>query len=81
MKKKPIIIYDTTLRDGSQAAGVSFSVEDKLSIAKKLDELERKCSAHDKAIVQLFDAIRQLMAPLEQKKKRPIGFGSWEDKK
>jgi len=39
MKIKPITVYDTTLRDGAQAAGVSFSVEDKLSIAKKLDEL------------------------------------------
>ena len=37
--KKPIIIYDTTLRDGSQAGGVSFSVHDKLKIARKLDEL------------------------------------------
>src|ERR1051325_2794002 len=32
-------IYDTTLRDGTQGEGVSFSVEDKLMIARKLDEL------------------------------------------
>ncbi|MGB0909337.1 MAG: citramalate synthase [Nitrospirales bacterium] len=32
-------IYDTTLRDGSQAEDVSFSVEDKVRIACKLDEL------------------------------------------
>ncbi|WP_073255617.1 citramalate synthase [Caldanaerovirga acetigignens] len=31
-------IYDSTLRDGAQAEGVSFSVSDKLKIAKKLDE-------------------------------------------
>jgi len=34
-----IEIYDTTLRDGSQAEDVSFSVEDKIRIAHKLDEL------------------------------------------
>ena len=32
-------IYDTTLRDGSQAEGISFTVEDKIRIAHKLDEL------------------------------------------
>ncbi|TNF53945.1 citramalate synthase [bacterium] len=32
-------IYDTTLRDGAQSEDISFSVEDKLRIAKKLDEL------------------------------------------
>ena len=34
-----IQLYDTTLRDGSQGEGVNFSLQDKLSIAKKLDEL------------------------------------------
>jgi len=34
-----IIIYDTTLRDGNQAFAVNFSVDDKLKIARKLDEL------------------------------------------
>jgi 2-isopropylmalate synthase len=36
---KKVEVYDTTLRDGAQQAGVSFSVEDKLKIARKLDEL------------------------------------------
>jgi len=34
-----IAIYDTTLRDGMQAEGVSFSLADKLAIAKCLDGL------------------------------------------
>lgn len=32
-----VFIYDTTLRDGSQMEGVSFSVADKLRIARRLD--------------------------------------------
>lgn len=32
-------IYDTTLRDGAQAEDVSFSAEDKVRVAQKLDEL------------------------------------------
>jgi 2-isopropylmalate synthase len=34
-----VLIYDTTLRDGAQGENVYFSVEDKIKIAKKLDEL------------------------------------------
>ena len=34
-----IYTFDTTLRDGTQGESVSFSVEDKLQIAQKLDEL------------------------------------------
>jgi 2-isopropylmalate synthase len=36
---KDILIYDTTLRDGCQAEDVSFTLEDKLRIAEKLDEV------------------------------------------
>jgi 2-isopropylmalate synthase len=32
-------LYDTTLRDGSQMEGISLSVEDKVRIAQRLDEL------------------------------------------
>ena len=34
-----IQIYDTTLRDGSQAEGISFSLQDKLAITQRLDAL------------------------------------------
>jgi 2-isopropylmalate synthase len=36
---KRIALYDTTLRDGCQAEDVSFTLEDKLRVAEKLDEL------------------------------------------
>ncbi|MEM6689047.1 MAG: citramalate synthase [Planctomycetota bacterium] len=36
---KKIEIYDTTLRDGSQGEGVSFSLQDKLNIAQRLAEV------------------------------------------
>ncbi|MFN4260158.1 MAG: citramalate synthase [Gemmataceae bacterium] len=34
-----IFLYDTTLRDGSQGEGVNFSLQDKLLITRRLDEL------------------------------------------
>jgi len=36
---KNVVIYDSTLRDGAQAQGISFTVEDKLKIADALDRL------------------------------------------
>lgn len=32
-------IYDTTLRDGAQSEGISYSLEDKIKIARQLDDL------------------------------------------
>ncbi len=37
--KKLVEIYDTTLRDGGQGKGISFSIEDKLRITTELDAL------------------------------------------
>ena len=34
-----IEVYDSTLRDGAQAEGISYSLEDKLLIARRLDAL------------------------------------------
>jgi 2-isopropylmalate synthase len=36
---KNVKLYDTTLRDGSQAEGVSYSVMDKIRIAEELDKV------------------------------------------
>ena len=41
-RKKPmrkVTLFDTTLRDGTQAEGISLTVEDKIKIAKLLDKL------------------------------------------
>jgi len=38
-QKHPVDLYDTTLRDGNQALGISLSLNDKLRIAAKLDEI------------------------------------------
>src|SRR5438552_7168209 len=39
MSPRRIEIYDTTLRDGTQGEGFNLSLQDKLLIAQKLDEL------------------------------------------
>ncbi len=39
MTKNQILIYDTTLRDGSQGEQVTFSAEEKLRIARRLDDV------------------------------------------
>ena len=39
MSTRRIEIYDTTLRDGTQGEGFNLSLQDKLMIARKLDEL------------------------------------------
>ena len=49
-------------------------------LAQKLNQLERKVGAHDRAIAELINAIRQLMTPVDPKKKRPIGFAPWKEK-
>ena len=37
MNPNQVSVYDTTLRDGTQAEGISFSVHDKIRIAERLD--------------------------------------------
>jgi len=39
MTSDGLLIYDTTLRDGTQGENVNFSAEEKLRIAKKFDEI------------------------------------------
>src|ERR1700729_3870059 len=37
MTDRSVALYDTTLRDGTQGEGISFSVLDKIRVAEKLD--------------------------------------------
>ena len=43
-------------------------------LAAKLEELERRLDSHDKAIVDLFAALKRLLEPPAPPKKREIGF-------
>ena len=50
-------------------------------LTAKLNELERKLTTHDQAIAGLINAMRELMAPPPQPRKRPIGFVTPQEKK
>jgi len=72
-----IKLYDTTLRDGMQAEGVSFSLEDKLSIAARLDELgldyiEGGFAASNPKEMQFFEEA----AKLGLKTSKIVAFGN-----
>ena len=40
MAKEPLIIFDTTLRDGEQSPGASMTSDEKVRIAKLLERLK-----------------------------------------
>lgn len=71
-----IEIYDTTLRDGAQAEGVDFSVQDKLLLTKRLDELgfdyvEGGYPASNEKDAEFFRRVRDL----DLKNVRVCAFG------
>ncbi|MFA5088555.1 MAG: citramalate synthase [Candidatus Omnitrophota bacterium] len=73
----PIFIYDTTLRDGSQTEGVSFSVTDKIKITEKLNDLgvhyvEGGWPGSNPKDKEFF----QIMKSRELKNSRVVAFGS-----
>lgn len=70
-------LYDTTLRDGAQSEGISFSVVDKLNIARKLDELgihyiEGGWPGSNPKDAQFYERLRELRL----KNARIVVFGS-----
>lgn len=77
MQQKQVIAYDSTLRDGAQAQGVSFTVEDKLKIVQKLDDLgigyiEAGNPGSNPKDLEFFDRV----ASLQLKHTKIIAFGS-----
>ena len=60
-----ILIYDTTLRDGTQREGISLSLNDKLNIAQKLDGfgvhyIEGGWPGSNPKDAEFFDAVREM---------------------
>jgi len=77
MQQKKVIAYDSTLRDGAQAQGVSFTVEDKLKIVQKLDDLgigyiEAGNPGSNPKDLEFFERV----ASLHLKHTKIIAFGS-----
>jgi len=74
---KTIKLYDTTLRDGTQAEGINFSSSDKILIARKLDEfgihyIEGGWPGSNPKDIEFFQQVRSL----KLKKARVAAFGS-----
>jgi 2-isopropylmalate synthase len=72
-----VLIYDTTLRDGAQGEGLSFSLDDKLKIVEKLDYLgiayiEGGWPGSNPKDLEFFSQVRNL----DLKHARITAFGS-----
>jgi 2-isopropylmalate synthase len=75
--KVRVLIYDTTLRDGAQGEGISLTVDDKLKITRKLDDLgvayvEGGWPGSNPKDIEYFRRVRSL--PLHRA--RLVAFGS-----
>ncbi|HXA30377.1 MAG TPA: citramalate synthase [Candidatus Angelobacter sp.] len=72
-----VVVYDTTLRDGAQGPGVSFSADDKLKLAHRLDALgvdyvEAGWPGSNPKDTEVFEALKQ--QPLRSA--RLVAFGA-----
>ena len=74
---KKITIYDSTLRDGAQGEGISFSVLDKLNIVRALDDLgipfiEAGNPGSNPKDLEFFQEVQKM----ELKQAKLVAFGS-----
>ena len=75
--ERQVFVYDTTLRDGTQREGISLSVDDKLKIARRLDEagfhyIEGGYPGSNPKDVEFFSRISELAL----KQAKLVAFGS-----
>ncbi|HYF82072.1 MAG TPA: citramalate synthase [Clostridia bacterium] len=74
---KKIYTYDSTLRDGAQGEGISFTVSDKLNLTRKLDELginfiEAGNPGSNPKDMEYFEKVKRM----KLKNSRLVAFGS-----
>ncbi|MBN2069800.1 MAG: citramalate synthase [Opitutales bacterium] len=77
MNNENVFIYDTTLRDGTQGEGISFSVSAKLKLAERLDQfgadyIEGGWPGSNPRDMAFFEAVKSL----ELKHAKVAAFGS-----
>jgi 2-isopropylmalate synthase len=67
-KRKPIVIFDTTLRDGEQSPGASMSVEQKVKMAAALEQLgvNRIEAGFPVSSPVQFEAVKRIGASLKK---------------
>jgi len=76
-KMKQVLLYDTTLRDGMQGENICFSAEEKVKIARKLDDMgihyiEGGWPGSNPSAMRFFDLIRDV----KLKRAKIAAFGS-----
>jgi 2-isopropylmalate synthase len=74
---EPVLLYDTTLRDGTQGENINFSADEKVKIAMRLDDIgvhyiEGGWPGSNPKDLQFFDLAKRV----EFKQARLVAFGS-----
>src|ERR1044072_8374237 len=77
MSDAPVVLYDTTLRDGTQGENITLSLADKLRIARMLDEfgmpfIEGGWPGSNPKDIEFFAAARTM----RWERAKPAAFGS-----